>query len=128
MKIPRDANPTMGSLLTYCSNTYSQVGQDGIIEEIFNRLQIQNGSFCEFGAWDGFHLSNARKLAEEDWIGIFIEGDSARFLQLLQNYPSPKIVKINAWVGYRDTDAGRESGGGGRFGRATSPVCVTTIY
>lgn len=101
MRIPRDANPPKGSLLKYCNNTYSQVGQDGIIEEIFNRLQIQRGSFCEFGAWDGFHLSNARKLAEENWTGIFIEGDSDRFLQLLQNYPSPEIVKINAWVGYR---------------------------
>ena len=101
MRIPRYVNPPRGSLLAYCNNTYSQVGQDGIIEEIFNRLQIQHGSFCEFGAWDGFYLSNARKLAEEDWTGVFIEGDSARFLQLLQNYPSLNIVKINAWVGYR---------------------------
>jgi hypothetical protein len=79
---------------------YSQVGQDGILEEIFKRLNITNGTFCEFGAWDGFHLSNARKLVDEGWGGIFIEGDSERYLQLVKNYPSSKIIKVNSWVGF----------------------------
>jgi hypothetical protein len=88
------------SFLQYYANKYSQVGQDGIIEELVRRLGISRGTFCEFGAWDGCHLSNARKLIEEGWQGVFIEGDPNRFQSLIQNYPSPQIVKINEWVGY----------------------------
>jgi len=47
------------------------------------------------------HLSNARKLVEEDWTGVFIEGNVLRFQSLTMNYPSPQIIKINAWVGFR---------------------------
>ena len=64
-RVPRDVESPSESLFTFRNDTYSQVGQDGIIEEIFKRLNIKNGIFCEFGAWDGFHLSNARKLVDE---------------------------------------------------------------
>jgi hypothetical protein len=102
-RIPRSSHSLFQkSLIRFSRNKYSQVGQDGIIEEIFNRLQISNGTFCEFGAWDGMHLSNARKLVDEGWDGIFIEGNIDRYNQLVENYPSNKIIKINAWVGYRD--------------------------
>jgi hypothetical protein len=100
-KIPKKRIPARGSLLEFCSNKYSQVGQDGIIEEIFRRLQIKGGTFCEFGAWDGLYLSNARKLIEENWEGVFIEADYDRFNKLVENYPSSKIIKINALVGYQ---------------------------
>jgi len=103
-RVPRDVESPSGSLFTFRNDTYSQVGQDGIIEEIFKRLNIKNGTFCEFGAWDGFHLSNARKLVDEGWGGVFIEGDSERFLQLVQNYPSSNIIKINAWVGFQNSN------------------------
>jgi hypothetical protein len=103
-RVPRNVDSPSGSLLKFRRNTYSQVGQDGIIEEIFKRLNIRSGTFCEFGAWDGFHLSNARKLVDEGWGGVFIEGDSDRFNQLISNYPSSKIFKINAWVGFESPD------------------------
>jgi len=100
--IPRH-NPPPESFLNFYANRYSQVGQDGIIEELFKRLNISQGTFCEFGAWDGYHLSNARKLVEEEWTGVFIEGDALRFESLIRNYPSSQIVKINAWVGYQSS-------------------------
>ncbi len=99
-RVPRKIKYLSESLIVFRRDVYSQVGQDGILEEIFKRLNIANGTFCEFGAWDGFHLSNARKLVDEGWGGIFIEGDSERYLQLVKNYPSPKIIKVNSWVGF----------------------------
>ena len=46
----------------HTSNVFSQNGEDGIIEEILNRLEIQTGWVCEFGAWDGIYLSNTFNL------------------------------------------------------------------
>ena len=68
-----------GSLLFQYKNVHSQIGQDGILEEIFKRVGIKKGFFCEFGAWDGVYLSNCRKLFEEGWSGVFIEADKKVF-------------------------------------------------
>lgn len=83
-------------------NIHSQNGEDGVIEEIFKRLEIKNGSdkWCvEFGAWDGIHLSNTFALVEKDWRAVYIEGVAERYQDLLsttKNYPH--IVPIQAFV------------------------------
>ena len=46
----------------YRKNLYSQYGEDGIIAKIFDILDIKSGYVCEFGAWDGIHLSNTYNL------------------------------------------------------------------
>ena len=71
-----------GSLLNFYGNIHSQIGQDGILQEIFKKLNLKKGFFCEFGAWDGIYLSNCRKLVEEGWAGVFIEGNEKRFKDL----------------------------------------------
>ena len=74
------------SLLFYYGNIHSQRGQDGILAEIFRRIKISGGFFVEFGAWDGIYLSNARRLYEMGWSGLFIEGNSRRYKKLVRNY------------------------------------------
>ena len=81
------------SLLFYYGNVYSQLGQDGIINEIFRRLKIEQGTFVEFGAWDGIFLSNCRWLLEKGWSGVFIEGNPESFKILQQNYISNQKIK-----------------------------------
>ena len=39
---------------------YNLLGEDGIIEEIFKRMNIKNGSCVEFGANDGIFCSNKK--------------------------------------------------------------------
>lgn len=86
----------------YKKNIYSQNGEDGIIEELLKRLSITNGYVCEFGAWDGKNLSNTFNLIQnKDFYGVFIEGDPAKFTDLLitaQEYK--KITPICAYVDY----------------------------
>ena len=77
---------TKGSLLPHYKNVHSQIGQDGILEEIFKRIGIKKGFFCEFGAWDGVYLSNCRKLFEEGWSGVFIEANKKKFSDLQYHY------------------------------------------
>jgi hypothetical protein len=55
--------------------TFSQNGEDGIIQEICKRLEIKNGFFVELGTGDGSE-NNTRLLLESDWKGIWIDGDS----------------------------------------------------
>lgn len=95
------------SLLHYYRNIHSQVGQDGILEEIFRRLGVTNsGLFVEFGAWDGVYLSNCRALFELGWGGVFIEGDSEKFTSLVENYSGTEIVCINEFVGTGEKNEG----------------------
>lgn len=75
---------TFSPLLAYRKNIYSQNGEDGILTEIIRRLKINNaGWVCEFGAWDGKHLSNTFALVEKGWEAVYIEGDPGKYTDLL---------------------------------------------
>jgi hypothetical protein len=89
---------------TYHKNIYSQNGEDGIIEELLKRLNITNGWVCEFGAWDGIHLSNTFNLVKKGFNAVFIEGDTIKYGDLLKTANKYKnITPINAFVDYNDT-------------------------
>jgi hypothetical protein len=74
-----------GELGKYASSYTSQLGEDGILEEIFRRLNIEKGWFVELGANDGVYLSNTRKLYEKGWQGVYIEGCPDYFNKLTHN-------------------------------------------
>jgi hypothetical protein len=94
------------SFLSFRKNINSQNGEDGIIEQIFKMLNVKNGNFIEFGAWDGKHLSNTLKLFHEGWSGIFIEGDNEKYQTLLNNFRiNNNITCINKFVGYTNDDS-----------------------
>lgn len=83
----------------YNKNIYSQNGEDGIIEELLNRLNIKDGWVCEFGAWDGIYLSNTFNLITKGFKGVFIEGDQNKYIDLLETVNKyPNITPINAYV------------------------------
>lgn len=86
------------SLLFHYGNVYSQVGQDGILGEIFRRLGIKRSTYVEFGAWDGIYLSNGRFLYEQGWRGVLIEADAKRFAKIGDRFKR-NCVLINAMVG-----------------------------
>ena len=84
-------------------NVYSQNGEDGVVKEIINRLDLNNKKnlwCCEFGAWDGRHSSNTFVLVERcDFNAIYIEGDKNKFKHLLKTAKQfPKIIPINLVV------------------------------
>lgn len=86
-------------LLNYKNNAYSQNGEDGIIEEIFKKIDMVSKTCCEFGAWDGVHLSNCRKLVLDGWRALMIEGEPQRFNELVKTYKgNPDVICINRFV------------------------------
>lgn len=75
--------------------------EDGIIEKIFSLIGIDNSSriCCEFGAWDGIHLSNVRNLILNGWSGILIEGEEVKYKELVKNYAdNTRVFAIQKFV------------------------------
>lgn len=90
------------NLLNFRYDVYSQNGEDGIIQEIFERLPNKSEKerwAVEFGAWDGMFLSNTFNLLKKGWKAIYIEGDPKRF-EILQDTAKKynSIIPINAFV------------------------------
>jgi len=83
----------MIKLNDYRRKVYSQTGEDGILEMIFQSLGIKNGHFCEFGASDGMSYCNTRKLREEGWGGVLIEGNPNFIKELKNNLKDYKNIE-----------------------------------
>jgi hypothetical protein len=73
-------------------NAYSQFGEDGLIEAIFNRIGVANKWCVECGAGDGLFFSNTRRLIEQGWNSIQIEGDDKQYEQLARRY-----IPVDTW-------------------------------
>jgi hypothetical protein len=90
----------MATLEQHAGNIVSQNGEDGILAEIFRRIQPRSRLCVEFGAWDGKHLSNTWALWHESgWSALLIEGDRERFLRLQESISSfPAVKAVHAYV------------------------------
>ncbi len=76
---------------------------DHIVNEIFNRLDIKQGTFVEFGAWDGLVLSNTRHLFTKGWGGLLVEGDPSKAQELHENYSDyPNVKTVHSFVDTKD--------------------------
>ncbi len=89
------------TLSDFAYNIYSQFGEDGIIEKIFEIIGTQSKIAIEFGAWDGFTFSNTAALWSKNsgWKAILIEGDEKKFQDLKKNTRIFNVIPIQAWVG-----------------------------
>ena len=80
-------------------NVYSQFGEDRIIEDILSRFSSKDLWACEFGAWDGFYLSNtANLIVNYNYSAVLIEANSKKFQTLRTNMSSYPVTCINRYV------------------------------
>ena len=91
----------MVNLDSFKKNLFSQNGEDGILEEIINRLnKYSDKSCCEFGAWDGKHLSNVYNLiSNKSFKGLLIESNLKRFKKL-SSINNKNIIPLNKLVSF----------------------------
>ena len=62
---------------------FSQSDEDGIIQEIFNRMKFSNKIFLEVGVGNGFE-NNTVWLLVSGWNGIWIEANKNNYLQCVE--------------------------------------------
>ena len=94
---------TLKMVNEYGKKIYSQFGEDGIINEILNRLKNDNlDKYCvEFGARDGVSDSNTYNLIKNhNYKAVLIEGDKKYFNRLCKNFSSDEIIKINKFIDF----------------------------
>lgn len=92
-----DRRISSDSIHKFESRIFSQNGEDGIITEIFNRIDTVNckGYAVEFGIEDGTESCTRNLFVNYGWKGLLIEGDqtSANKAQLLyKNLPSVEVT------------------------------------
>ncbi len=84
-------------------SVFSQFGEDGVIEKIFEVIEPGPKFAVEFGAHNGIANSNMRNLVvNHGWSTFQIEGDRGRAADLAQNYrdyPSTKTLQAWVWPG-----------------------------
>ncbi|MFT5696280.1 MAG: hypothetical protein ACI9QQ_002260 [Myxococcota bacterium] len=67
----------LNNLTEFESQTFSQGGEDGVLQQIYDCIGTTTKSFVEFGAWNGKHLSNTANLRiHHGWKGLLMEGSS----------------------------------------------------
>lgn len=76
-------------LEAYGYKVYSQNDEDGIIQEIFQRIGTTNKVFVEFGVQDGLE-SNCHYLLFNDWTGLWLEGDE-RYVESIRSKFHPVL-------------------------------------
>lgn len=75
----------------YGFKVYSQNDEDGIVEEIFNRIGHTNKMFVEFGVQDGIE-SNGHYLLIKNWKGLWIECDEEYYQKILTGFENTIVA------------------------------------
>lgn len=84
------------SLNNFEKTYFSQNGEDGIIEEILDRIPLIPHFFVEFGVEDGIQC-NCRALALKGWRGMMIEGSPEMYNRLKDNY-SENVKTVHSFI------------------------------
>ena len=93
------------ALIIYGRKVYSQCDEDGIIEEIFNRIGTTDKTFIEIGCGQGLE-NNTHYLLLKGWKGVWIDGsnENIRFIKNQLGYRGDKNKKLSITQTYVDRD------------------------
>jgi hypothetical protein len=86
MKDPRYQPPKR--LQRFERQVFSQNGEDGIIQEIFNRIGAESKSFLEIGIEDG-RETNTTWLLQKGWRGVWIDGNQNATKRAAREFARP---------------------------------------
>jgi hypothetical protein len=86
-RLQADLRDTMPDNPATCGfKVYSQADEDGILEEIARRLELDRGNFIEIGCGDG-RENNSHYLLLKGWRGIWVDGDATNIAAIRSTLP-----------------------------------------
>lgn len=98
----------------YEYQVFSQYGEDGIIEEIYNRIGTTNKYFIEFGVENGLEC-NSTNLLYKDWQGLWIEGNPKMYSEINERFKDligkNKLAVKNEFITAENIEAIFKDGG-----------------
>jgi hypothetical protein len=94
---------------------FSQSDEDGIIEEIFNRVKPVSRTFVEFGVHNGLE-SNCHYLLHKGWNGLWIDGNGKAVKDIRMLFKRPiedkRLTVLRAFINKDNINALIEREGG----------------
>jgi hypothetical protein len=95
------------SLVRHGYKVYSQSDEDGMINEIFNRIQVSNKIFIEFGIGNGLE-NNTFALLFQNWTGLWIDSDRKLISEIRAGLPrtleSGALSVLNSFITRENID------------------------
>ena len=83
---------------------YSQNDEDGIFAEIFKRIGVENGTFCEIGVENGLEC-NSLYLLHKGWRGAWIEGNGEQEAPIREKFSElMRLNRLSVAIGYATPD------------------------
>ena len=94
------------SIFRYKKSNQSENGEDGIINYIFDKLNIKIGVYLDIGGKGGIYNSNTFMLFKKNWKGYYIESNLYIFKDLVENFKKfeNKISIIKEDLDFSDTN------------------------
>jgi SAM-dependent methyltransferase len=89
----KTAQETPGNPAAHGFKVYSQADEDGILEAIFERLEIDRGSFVEIGCGTGLE-NNTHYLLLKGWRGVWVDGDPANIAAIRAALPPNERLRV----------------------------------
>ena len=95
------------NLIPFGFKVYSQNDEDGILQEIFQRIGIKHKIFIEFGVGDGLE-NNTLYFLIQGWKGLWIEGNKKNYKKIRRGLKyilkTQKLHLINSFVTRENID------------------------
>jgi FkbM family methyltransferase len=92
-------NNTSNPQKKFLLQSYSQSGEDRIIDFLIKSIKIENPSYIDIGAYHPYKISNTALFYEEGFRGINIEPDPTLFKEF-EKY-RPEDINLNVGIGER---------------------------
>lgn len=83
-------------------NSYSQSGEDMIVDFVFTVLKIESPSYLDIGAHHPYYLSNTAYFYEKKSFGVSVEPDPYLFEVIKKERPNE--ISLNVGVGLKSGD------------------------
>jgi predicted amidohydrolase len=75
-----EAKRFLGNFPIEPKKVYSQTGEEGILQYIFENIGTTNNFLVDFGAGDGIWLSNSKLLLDEhEFVGLRMDGNGTNY-------------------------------------------------